>query len=418
LFEVASTWPEWKAGNAKRRDMPTIRSISAFQAPAPNENAEILRNRFLCRGGAVLLVGPTGIGKSSFVLQGAISWALGKEFFGIAPARQTRILMVQAENDDGDLAEMRDGVYRGMTATGELDEADLAHLAAHIEIVGEDSRTGRDFGKALDGLLTASRPDLCIIDPALAYLGGDALKQADVTLFCRNILNPIIHRHNCGLVLVHHTNKPPKQEENGNGWKAGDLAYLGQGAADWANWARGVIAIRSTGTHDVYDLCLGKRGRRIGWRDADGNPVFSRRIAHAKDGGIYWRLPSDAEVFASASNQDEDSGHKGRPKKDWTKAQEMAVALAKEKTRTRAQLERDCHKQILDLSNDKDGRQYDLYITPAIKCAIDDGELEQARTHDGGGPVHLIGPTGGAVGKRVDEILAERAKNRQKDMDL
>ena len=45
-------------------------------------------------------------------------WAVGKPFFGIVPGeiyqkKGMRILLVQAENDEGDLAEMRDGVERG-----------------------------------------------------------------------------------------------------------------------------------------------------------------------------------------------------------------------------------------------------------------------------------------------------------------
>jgi hypothetical protein len=39
-------------------------------------------DRWLCGGGAVLLAGPTGIGKSSLAMQAAISWALGRPLFG------------------------------------------------------------------------------------------------------------------------------------------------------------------------------------------------------------------------------------------------------------------------------------------------------------------------------------------------
>lgn len=400
-----------EAGCAPVKDnAPTIRAISDYSAPpAKDDPNELLRKRFLCRGGALLLVGPTGIGKSSFVLQGAVRWSLGMEFFGIQPATPLRVLIVQAENDDGDIAEMRDGVFRGLTAARQLGTDDLADVAERVAIVCEDSRTGREFGVALDKMLTANPTDLLIIDPALAYLGGDALKQADVTLFCRNILNPIIHRHKCGLILVHHTNKPPRGEEKSD-WKAGDLAYLGQGAADWANWARGVVAIRALGSHSVFELCLGKRGRRAGWRDDEGKAVFQKYIAHASEpDSICWRDPDAAEVM-NAHNPD---AAKAGPK-DWTDACRRAVEVAGEKVRTKAQLLEDCRTAIVGGFTDSAWRNK---IRPAIDAARDNGMLEEVRTHDGTRLLFLIGPPGGSVGKRRDEIERDREERKQRELE-
>ncbi len=52
-----------------------------------DSDEELLRHRYLCRGGGLLLAGPTGIGKSSLSMQFMISWALGRPVFGIEPAR-------------------------------------------------------------------------------------------------------------------------------------------------------------------------------------------------------------------------------------------------------------------------------------------------------------------------------------------
>lgn len=76
------------------------------------------KHRFLYRGGIALLCGPTGIGKSSFLMQLAIYLAAGLALFGIEPGDTfagigMKILLIQAENDEGDLAEMRDGVLVG-----------------------------------------------------------------------------------------------------------------------------------------------------------------------------------------------------------------------------------------------------------------------------------------------------------------
>jgi RecA-family ATPase len=90
--------------------------LSELVRPDEHDPSELLKHRFLCRGGGMLLVGPTGIGKSSYSMQEMILWALGREAFGMVPARPLKSLLVQAENDDGDLAEMRDGVVLGLAA--------------------------------------------------------------------------------------------------------------------------------------------------------------------------------------------------------------------------------------------------------------------------------------------------------------
>ena len=69
-----------------------------------NDPNELLRYRYLCRGGGLLLVGPTGIGKSSLSMQLMLLWALGRAALGIQPARPLKSLLIQAENDDGDLS--------------------------------------------------------------------------------------------------------------------------------------------------------------------------------------------------------------------------------------------------------------------------------------------------------------------------
>jgi RecA-family ATPase len=408
----ASSWSVWDTDlKADTDPMPSIRSIADYTLPKSDDPNELLTKRFLCRGGALLLVGPTGIGKSSFVMQAAFRWALAADFFGIQPARGLKVLVVQAENDDGDIAEIRDGVFRGLLASGQIMADDPDRVASRVSVVCEDSRTGRDFGAMLDRLLDRQRPDLLIIDPALAYLGGDALKQADVTLFCRNILNPIIHRHGVGLILVHHTNKPPKGEEKSD-WKAGDLAYLGQGAADWANWARAVMAIRTLGSHSMFELCLGKRGGRVGWRtEKDGKALYTRTIAHSNvPDTICWREPSKEEAFAEIGDRQVKGA--GRQPKDWGMAERQAVEIAAKCVHTGSQLRQEIMRTVIGLTNSAYNRQ----IMDAIKAAVDDGKLEQMKTHDGVKRVDLYGPKNGSVGKARDAILADRERRKQKEL--
>jgi hypothetical protein len=273
--------------------IPEAKPLSALVRPTSNDDRELLKNRFLSRLGTLLLCGPTGVGKSAFIMQLMILWALCRESFGITPARPIKSLLIQSENDDGDLVEMRDGVITGLDLTA----AEAKQATDSVIVRNEDERTGLRFiGETVKPLLAAYKSDLLWIDPALAFLGGESNSQKDVGGFLRNWLNPALRQFNCGAVIVHHTNKPSNGKEKPN-WQAGDFAYLGAGSAEWANHARAVLALRSIGSRNVFELQAGKRGARLGWRDADGQTAFVKHLAHDKRPGVIcWHEASDDDV--------------------------------------------------------------------------------------------------------------------------
>ena len=275
---------------------PVAVSLGDLVRPLENDPNELLKSRYLCKGGSLLLVGPTGVGKSSFAMQTMLLWSLGRPAFGIEPTRPLKSLNIQAENDDGDLAEMRDGVVKGL----ELLPEQAIEAFNRIKVCREDARTGTAFFEnTVRQLLEEHRPDLLWIDPVLAYLGGDASSQEVVSGFLRNQLTPLLREFNCGVVIIHHTNKPPKKND-GNGWSGGDFAYLGAGSAEWANWARAVLALKSTPAQGIFELHAGKRGGHLRWRAPDESRVFSQYIAHSKgEGEIFWRPATESEVESS-----------------------------------------------------------------------------------------------------------------------
>jgi hypothetical protein len=308
---------------AKIIDPPQVIALCDLKLPEyGNDPDELLKHRFLYRGAVCLLLGPTGVGKSALLMQAAMCWAVGKPFFGIVPGeiyqkKGMRILLVQAENDQGDLAEMRDGVKAG------CDEltAEEKELATHrIMVRTLSDKSSEAFAEELDALLTEEGPfDLVMVDPAFAYLGGDSKSQKDVSHFMRDLLNPLIQRHKVGLLLAHHTNKPLRGKEK-EGWEAGDFAYLGAGSAEWINPSRAALAIRSLGSEDVFELRAAKRGKRLRWTDAEGRSTNAQYIAHhGAPGVICWRQATPEEVaeVAGGSGGIEGevwSGKMGRPK--------------------------------------------------------------------------------------------------------
>ena len=274
-----------------------VRSIGEIQFPTERDDQELLRHRFLCRGAGLLLAAPAGIGKSTFNLQAMLCFGIGRECFGFVPTGPLKSLYIQAENDDGDLRELRDGIFDGLKFTAN----DRAVASSNVSFVTVDDMCGLAFVQnCVEPLLRETRRDLLWIDPLLAYLGGQ-LSQEVVSPWLRNGLNPVLRRHKVGCILTHHTNKPASGKEKPD-WRAGDYAYIGSGTIELANWPRAVVAIVSTGSHDVFELRLGKRGSRAGWRNPDGSTCYARYIAHGQD-GIYWRNADENERPGTAGRK-------------------------------------------------------------------------------------------------------------------
>ena len=261
--------------------------------------ANLLGDGFLRRKQGLLFPGPTGIGKSSSAMQAAICWAIAEPFFGIKSQGPLASLIVQAENDDIDLVEMRDGICAGLN----LNPVQRDIVARRVHILTAHER-GAALFRRLDPEITRLKIDLLIIDPLFAYMEGAVKDQEDASAFLRGIVQPFLVRHNIAAFVLHHTNKPPSGREKSI-WQAGDFAYSGSGSIEFANWARAVIVLRSIGKPDVFELLLPKRGKRAGIADPEGNPITSLFVRHARDkGAIYWELASADESHVDEADQE------------------------------------------------------------------------------------------------------------------
>ena len=261
-------------------ELPQVFSI--LNLPESDGAETLLGERWLCRGGAALMVGASGLGKSSTSMQMDLCWACGREAFGIKPARPLRILTIQAENDMGDMREMRDGVLRGCSFAPE----EMELIAQNLHLVKEQTRTGVDFVENIVGpLLDKVKPDLLRIDPLAAYAGADMTQAAEAAKLLRNTLNPILTEYGCGLILVHHTPKTTGRDTSK--WNASDWSYAGAGSADIVNWARATLIMEAGKEIGTACFIAAKRGMRIGWRDAEGKKETKRWFKHSP-GSICW----------------------------------------------------------------------------------------------------------------------------------
>ncbi len=271
-------------------DLPLV-SLMDISAGEPDPRATVLDNRFLCIGGAGIFVGPSGIGKSSASVQQDVLWSLGRPAFDIRPARPLRILTIQAENDAEDLAEMRDGVIKGLRLT----EEDREQVRGNVFYETECGRTGAEFLRYVDRRLAKMQFDLLRIDPLLAYLGADINDAEQTAAFLRTGLNPLLAKHRVACIVNHHTPKVTNRDTSN--WRASDWMYSGAGSADVTNWARAILVIDPTHADGLFRFIAAKRGSRIGWTGENGEPTIFRCFGHARD-GIYWRDADEQDIAA------------------------------------------------------------------------------------------------------------------------
>ncbi|HAL92920.1 MAG TPA: hypothetical protein DCM68_07855, partial [Verrucomicrobia bacterium] len=266
-----------------------------------NHEATLLGERFLCRRGCMLYVGRSGLGKSSGSAQQDVGWSLGRQAFGIVPKRPLNILCIQAENDDGDLHEMALGVMRGLELT-DIEWEQVEQRTTYDQWFVSGDKFLAKLRKALEWARDNGNPfDLVRIDPLMAFAGGDLVNPAVIASFCRGGLNSIAHDFDIGIIAVHHTpkiNLTARPRMDGPEW-----IYAATGCADLSNWARAILVITDCGSGSgVFRLIGAKRGKRVGWRDMNGDREFERYFSHAEnDGGMYWKDATLDEILTATT---------------------------------------------------------------------------------------------------------------------
>jgi hypothetical protein len=274
----------------------------------------VLGNRWLCKGGSLLIVGQSGTGKSSLMMQAAVHWCLGRDFFGIKPARPLRAVILQAENDAGDVGEALQDVVAGAY----LDSDQRAQLADHLAIFRDTVSTGTAFTSALADLVRAHQADIVFVDPLLSFAGIDVSDQEQASHFLRHDLAPVLLETGVILVAMHHTGKP-KAASDKEGQTVADLAYAGLGSSEFTNYFREVaVLFRCPGEEPIYKFGLTKRRGRAGLKDSEGQFKGEIHIRHAAQKGVirweYSQPPSQIETEVAPRHSDS-SPAKGSPRR-------------------------------------------------------------------------------------------------------
>jgi RecA-family ATPase len=273
----ANSWEDWLTDRETDDDKATVVTVKDLINFDPdNDPDNLIGKRWLTRGSSMIISGGTGIGKSSLMMQIVIQWAMGRDFFGVAPVRPLRIGIVQAENDKGDLAEAFKGVIKGLN----MHAPDIHILQENLHFRTEAVRTGDAFLAYARRFITRSKLDVIIGDPLFSYFGGDLSDQGEVSVFLRNKLQPILYETKVAWIWMHHISKA-QRKDGGEPLTTMELAHSGFGSSELANWAREIAVLVEVGQSKPrrFQLAFCKRGSRL-----DAN---SLHLQHSPK-GILW----------------------------------------------------------------------------------------------------------------------------------
>ena len=294
----AECWDDWVSylESSEVPDEITVDDLENYDTE--NDPTTVLGNRWLCQGGSLSIIGQSGIGKSSFLMQMAVMLAIGRPFFQIQVNRPFKCIVMQAENDTGDLAE----AFKGITGSMDLSDEEKTLLRSNIKFYRETVKVGEAFVKQARRLIVHNNADFFFADPLLSFAGGDVSNQEYSSRFLRNWIQPVLQETKVVWVWLHHTGKP-KAKEEASAASISDLAYSGLGSSELVNWSREVAVLRRTDKmKPFFELVLTKRGKRAGMLDKEGKPTVIMNLRHA-EGKILWEV-NDENTMANFSLAD------------------------------------------------------------------------------------------------------------------
>jgi len=270
----------------------------AMKCEMGHDPDSLLGNGFLCRGSGGILVGQSGVGKSTFAFQMACHFALGKDFFGLKCSNgPLKVLLVQSENDAREIAE----VLQSVTEEWKPREREMVPQRLVVKIAWD--KFGDNFAKFLRGAVTEHQPDLVIVDPLMGFLGADVSNNEEIALFLRSDVNGLLKDppSGCkkfGIIFVHHTPKPSSVGKKGEKPSNATRKYDMLGAAEFINWARCIMRLELAVESGRAHFLIVKRGDRSGVPYHQSEGEWGCTVAHAsaksnsKRRALRWEIPN------------------------------------------------------------------------------------------------------------------------------
>ena len=225
-------------------------------------NVLLGKDDYLGRGGGMLFVSHAGAGKSSFIMDACMSWAIGRPWMGIRSRGPLKSLIIQAEDSDRYVAK----VSESFAFVANADAATRTLLDRNVTVVKLVGTSGPAFLSELARLVELHAPDLVVLNPLYMYADGDISKSESAQPFLVG-LDAINRDARFAYIIVHHTGKPQAKGTNGKRAELEDweTIYMGFGSSYLANWPRcSALLEPKAGETGKYTLKLGKGGPNAG----------------------------------------------------------------------------------------------------------------------------------------------------------
>jgi len=243
--------------------------------------------RFLSKGGSWMIIGPSGIGKSTLITSLCIHAAAGVNWHGLTFRHPLKTFVVQAENDPGDLGEMLHGAIADIRFR--FSKTEFSNIGKNLYFKQVTDKTGEKFVRWLEEFIRETQAQLVIIDPLLSFVGDDISQQKVASKFFRELLQPVLERTGAIVVLVHHTGKPSRDKDAQKGWNSSDFSYIGLGSSEIVNWPRAVSVLIHTKQEKTFLFKNCKRGNRAGMVDQfKGYISEDIYLKHSTGGELSW----------------------------------------------------------------------------------------------------------------------------------
>jgi hypothetical protein len=280
--------------------------LGDFPYPVVDENVLLgTKHRYLCRGGGLLIPAAAGVGKSTLSYQMGACFGAGRDFLGLDCMGPLRVLIVQGEDDDGDIGEVVESVKQGLN----FSQKEWEMVNRNVKVIRDKVNTGESFLVALRSYVQEFNPDLVVINPIMQYCPGLSKEEVAGPFFYGG-LNSINAKQRFAYIIFHHTPKPPvdNDKNKGRSGHAVDRQYTAFGSSLLTNFFRAIINVTPIRNEKgTFVFSFDKRGTRAG---------LTKSVSH----GMGTRLESTTEIKVCHSQRHIEINGVQRPMILWEKA--------------------------------------------------------------------------------------------------
>lgn len=213
-------------------------------------------------GGGTLLLGKTGLGKSSLSLQLALAIASGRPFLDVFPTGDPKkVVFFQAENTIRiNQRRLRDFAHAaGISEHYVRDNILFAHnkkpnTRTYGKILNYRGEPQIEFLDYIRAVMEQTQAKVMVVDPLSSYAGCPE-NSNDLMRIAVDIISELADEFEATPIVLHHEGKAG----SGNDTQEYETTYASRGASSVPDWATQILQVKKIKKEDgIYDLTWGK----------------------------------------------------------------------------------------------------------------------------------------------------------------